>query len=294
MDLLFVAFDVSLALSVFAFGLQAQRLKDVRFVLAHPRLLLLSLIAMFVVTPVAALFVVSYLDIPVGVQVAIVALSFSMIPPLLPQKLIAAGGEGTYAIGLVITVAVLAPIGVPLLVDFLGRVMDRPFEVSPAAVALLVVRLVLAPLVAGVVVGALFPRFAQAVRAYAPRVAGLVTLVALLILLVVVAPTVWSLVTGPGGLWVVAAAVAFTLLALGVGHLMGGPEPDHSLVLAMSCASRHPALALSIASATYPREDVAAAVIVVLIVSGIVCPSYVNRMRAVRDRTGQDRVAASP
>ena len=34
------------------------------------------------------------------------------------------------------------------------------------------------------------------------------------------------------------------------GHLMGGPDPDHSVVLARSSACRHPAIALSIAAAT--------------------------------------------
>lgn len=279
MALLFLAFDVSLAVSVFSYGLQAQKAQDVRFLLARPRLLLLSLLAMFVVTPVAALFVVEYAGIPLAAKVALVALSFSMIPPLLPQKLIAAGGRGTYGIGLVVFVAVLAPIGIPLLVDFLGRVMGRPYQIDVWSVVLLVLKLVLGPLVAGVAFGALFPRLTDAIRGYAPRVAGLVTLVALVILLVLVAPAAWRLVTGPGGLWVVVAAAAFTVLALGIGHLMGGPDDDDAVVLALSCASRHPALALGIASANYPRESVAAAVIVVQLVSGVVTPLYLDRRR---------------
>lgn len=292
MGLLFVAFDVSLALSVFSYGLQAQHLQDVRFMLGRPRLLLLSLIAMFVVTPVAALFVVEYADIPLSAKVALVALSLSMIPPLLPQKLIAAGGRGTYGIGLVIFVAVLAPIGIPLLVDFLGRVMGRPYQLDIGSVVLLVLKLVLGPLVAGVAFGALFPRLTGAIRAYAPRVAGLVTLVALVLLLILVAPAAWRLVTGPGGGWVVVAAIAVTALALGVGHLMGGPDDDNAVVLALSCASRHPALALTIASTNYPRESVAAAVIVVQIVSGVVTPLYLNRRRERRPASSAE--AADP
>lgn len=283
MGLLFVAFDVSLALSVFSYGLQAQRGQDVRFVLARPRLLLLSLLAMFVVTPVAALFVVEYLDVPLAAKIAVVALSFSMIPPLLPQKLVDAGGQGTYAIGLVIAVAVLAPVGIPLLVDFLGRVMGRGYQVGVGSVVVLVLKLVLAPLLAGIAVGALLPRVTRRIRASAPRVASLITLVALVVLLVLVAPAAWRLVTGPGGLWVVVAAVGFTVLALGVGHLMGGPDGDHATVLALCCASRHPALALTIASTNYPRESVAAAVIVVQLVSGVLTPMYLNRRRASRE-----------
>ena len=279
MSLLFTAFDISLALSVFAFGLRAQGMKDVRFMLERPRLTLLSLLAMYVVTPVLALATVVYIAIPDAAAIALVALSFSMIPPLLPQKEIAGGGTGSYAIGLVITVAVLAPVGIPLLVDFLGRLTGRPYGIDAGSVALLVLKLVLAPLLAGLAVGSVWPRAAASVARWAPRLSGALMLVALVVLLVLVLPSTWTFLTSPGGVSAVAAAFVVNLGALGIGHLMGGPDRSQAVVLALSCASRHPALALSIATANYPTTGVAVAVVVVQVINGVVCTLYLRRLR---------------
>lgn len=282
MDLIFTAFDISLALSVFIFGLRAQGLRDVRFMLARPRLTLLSLIAMYVVTPVLALSVVSYVRMPVAAAVALVALSFSMIPPLLPAKVSTGGGLGTYAIGLVIVVAALAPLGIPFLVDFLGRLTDRPFRVDSVAVLLLVLKLVFGPLVAGLLVGSLWPRVVSELGRVLPRIANVLVLAALVALLIAVMPATARFVAGPAGLGAVVGALFVNVGALGVGHLMGGPERTHSIALAMSCASRHPALALTIASTIEPGTNVAVGVILVQLVNGLVCAAYLRLVRESR------------
>ena len=276
MNVVYIAFDVSLALSVFSFGLQAQKFEDVRFMLRHQQLLLLSLLAMYVVTPFLALVIAEYFDMPDTAKIAVVAISFSMIPPLLPRKEIGAGGHGSYAIGLVIFVALLAPVGIPFLVNLLGRLTNRPYGVSSTEIGIKVAGLVIIPLLAGVLFGWLWPGAAKPIQRHAPRIAGYLTLVACVILFVAVFPQIWDFLTGPGGGWVVLAAVVFNFGALAIGHLMGGPEHDHSIVLAVSCACRHPALAFTIANANYPDKDVAAAVIIVLVANGIVYPAYLK------------------
>jgi bile acid:Na+ symporter, BASS family len=280
---LFVVFDVSLALTVFSFGLQAQKAEDVRFILSQPRLLLLSLLAMFVLTPTLALVIAETTAIPLTAQAAVVALSLSMISPTLPQKETEAGGHGRYGIGLVIIVCVLAPVGVPLLVSFLARLQHRSYGVSPVDIGVTVVGLVLAPLIAGVVFGWLFPGATKAIRGFAPRVAGYVTLAALVVLMIAVFPLVWHYITG----WVLLAALLYNVGALGIGHLMGGPEPDRSIVLAVSCAGRHPAIAFTVLKAVYPDKNFAAAVIVILVVNGILYPLYLKRARSRVPAAGQ-------
>lgn len=91
----------------------------------------------------------------------------------------------------------------------------------------------------------------------APRIAGAVTTVACLVLLIVAFPT-----TSPAGLCL---PILFNVGGLAVGELTGGPEPDHAIVLALSCASRHPAIALTIASTNYAGHNFAAAVIIILL-----------------------------
>jgi hypothetical protein len=59
------------------------------------------------------------------------------------EPLLNAGWHGSYGIRLVVIVAVLAPIGIPLLVGLLGRIMDRPYGVPLAEIAGVVLTLIL-------------------------------------------------------------------------------------------------------------------------------------------------------
>ena len=49
--------------------------------------------------------------------------------------------------------------------------------------------------------------------------------------------------------------------ALAVGHVMGGPDPHQSAVLALSNAYRHTAIAISIASTNFRDEQFGATVL---------------------------------
>jgi BASS family bile acid:Na+ symporter len=46
------------------------------------------------------------------------------------------------------------------------------------------------------------------------------------------------------------ALVVITLIWLAVGHLLGGPDEDDRTVLAFATASRHPGVAMAVASLT--------------------------------------------
>jgi BASS family bile acid:Na+ symporter len=92
---------------------------------------------------------------------------------------------------------------------------------------------------------------------------------------------IWALV-GNGTVLVMAI---FVLAGVAAGHLLGGPEPDRSAVLALSTACRHPAMALALAEANRPDLSFGAAILLYLIVSGIVSVPYValqrRRLKAV-------------
>jgi BASS family bile acid:Na+ symporter len=78
--------------------------------------------------------------------------------------------------------------------------------------------------------------------------------------------------TGDG---TIIALAAFVLVGLAVGHLLGGPDPEDRTVLALSTASRHPGVALAIAHATFPEQQlVLAAVLLYLLVSALVSMLY--------------------
>jgi BASS family bile acid:Na+ symporter len=67
------------------------------------------------------------------------------------------------------------------------------------------------------------------------------------------------------------------------GTLLGGPELNHRIVLALSTASRHPGVAMAIVSANIPNQKLALpAILLYLTVSTIVSGVFVARLRRTR------------
>jgi BASS family bile acid:Na+ symporter len=76
----------------------------------------------------------------------------------------------------------------------------------------------------------------------------------------------------------VASIVAFTVLGLAFGHVLAGPDPGDSAVLALSSALRHPGIALAIATGNFPSLDFGAVIILYLLTAAVVCAPYMRRM----------------
>ena len=117
-------------------------------------------------------------------------------------------------------------------------------------------------------------------------VANGLLVVGVLVLLAVSWQAVWAAV-GDGTL---PALIAFVVAGLAVGHWMGAPEPEHSAVLALSTACRHPAIALAIASANFPDQRFGGTIILYLLVSAVVGFPYVawQRRRRMATAAGVD------
>jgi bile acid:Na+ symporter, BASS family len=270
-QLISLIFEVSMMVTVFGFGLSAKA-EDLLYLFHRPRLLVVSLLAMFIVMPVAALAVELAFDFPHAARVALVVLALSPIPQLLPRTEISSGGRASYAYGLAFSVALLSIVIVPALVHFLGRVMGRPFGLPPFTVAEALVRTVLAPLAVGLAVQHFLPAVAGRIREPMVRVANLVLSVAVVLLLIVVLPALLGVI-GVGTLF---AMSLFIVVGLMVGHCMGGPKPDHAVVLAIACANRNPGIAISIAVANFPAENFGATIVLYAILVGIVSKPYID------------------
>jgi bile acid:Na+ symporter, BASS family len=268
-----LALQASIMLTVFGFGLGAT-LKDVLYLVRHPRMLLISLVSMFIVMPFIALALVLVFDPPQAARVALVALALSPVPPILLTRQRKAGGRASYGLGLTAAVSILSIVLVPALVAFLGRLMDRPFEMGPGAVAGQVVVAVVLPLAAGMLLRALLPAMADRLERPVALVANVVLLAAAVIVLAAAFPRLAQVLT----FGTVAALVIFTVLGLAFGHVLAGPEPGDSAVLALASAVRHPGIALAIAGANFPSLDVGAVTILYLLIGGLLCIPYMKRM----------------
>lgn len=279
-QLVILALQVSIVSIVFSFGLRST-LHDLLFLWRRPGLLLRSLLAVLVVMPVLAVLLTRLFDLRDTVETTLVALAISPMPPLLPQKEIQAGGRRSYALALLVTMATLAVVACPLAVELLGAYYGRPFGVAPGTIARIVLVTVFLPLVAGIAVRAWLPAIAEHLAPLVGRAANVLLALAALILLAGVWRSLWAAV-GDG---TVIALLAFVAIGLLVGHLLGGPDPDTSVVLALSTASRHPAIALSIASVNFPDERFGGTILLYLIVGTLAAIPYLAwyRRRASRE-----------
>jgi BASS family bile acid:Na+ symporter len=200
-----------------------------------------------------------------SVEIVLVALAISPIPPLLPGREEKAGGNASLGLGLMVIVGVLSIVILPAALELLGRFVMRPYAMSPWAIAGVVLKAAVLPLAAGMVVRAALP----AVAAYSAKLVQLVAAVLLVLgVLAVLASTlgaVFSLI-GNGSILAIAA---FVIIGLATGHLLGGPAGDDRLVLALSTSARHPAIALAVAKTNFPDEPLLGATVLLYLLVGL-------------------------
>jgi BASS family bile acid:Na+ symporter len=206
------------------------------------------------------------------VEILLVALSISPLPPLLPRKEAAADGQVSYGLGLMALLAIVSIVAVPLSLRVLPIVFDKQLTVDTAAIAGVVVQSTLAPLLVGVVIRRRLPSVARRIEKPVRMIGNVLLPAAVLVLVAGSLSAIWTAV-GDGT--VIAMAIV-TIAGLAIGHFLGGPEPSHSVVLALSTACRHPAIAVTIAAASYPNHAFGGMILLYLLVNALVAIPYLK------------------
>jgi BASS family bile acid:Na+ symporter len=263
------AFGLSLALLVFGSGLRT-RLTDVTALLRRPILLGRSLVAVLILAPALAIALVKIFDLHHEVAIALVALSISPLPPLLPNRGEKAGGRTDYGLGLVLLLALLAVPVIMVSAALLQVVFGRDYVATPWAIARLLMLSVLGPLAAGMIVADRSPATARVLDGPIERVQRWLLPIAMIALLISAAPDMWKLIGNRTLLFLAIFAVA----GLGVGHMLGGPDRRFAAMLAFATSCRHPATALTLVSANFPSTDAHAAVALYGLVTAITGAFY--------------------
>jgi len=264
---------ISVLLIVFALGARAS-LYHALYLFRHPALLFRSMAALYIIVPAFAVAVCLLFNLSTPVKFALIALSVSPIPPVLPSKEFKAGGDEAYVIGLLVAASLFALVVTPLLVSLTADVMGVEATISPLKVGRSMLVTVGVPLAAGMLLKAYSPKAADTIRHYA-TVAGVALLViGALAILVAEWRAVLSLI-GDGSVLAIAATVAVGLLA---GHLLEGGSIGRRSSLAISAATRHPGVAIAIATLNFPdlKRAAVAAILLFFIVNAIVSIPYVR------------------
>lgn len=258
---------LSIAALILGIGMTAT-MDDVTYLWRRPVLLGKSLLAMYVAMPLVAALMARTLDLPRSTELGLVILAVCAGAPLLPKKLLKAGGDPAYVFSLIVTTSLLAIVTVPVSLHLLSHyVAFDTAAVTPVRVSYLILTSLLVPLGAGMVIRQVSPALADRFGDPLLKIAGIVMAVCGLVALV----AGFHLVFDVGWPSLVAFG-AFTLAAIAVGHLLGGPEPANRTSLAVACASRHIGLALLIAANARKQQTLALVVAYLLAASAVSIP----------------------
>jgi BASS family bile acid:Na+ symporter len=263
-DLVTALFQISLFLTVFSIGLKST-LRDTLYLFRYPRSFMLSVLSMAVIMPALAVSATLLLDLHPAVELALVALSVSPVPPFLPLRVVKAGGKPAYTLSLLAITAVLSVVVIPVAVTIFSRVYAVEFRRHPLDILPVALTSVLLPLAFGMLARISMPAFAIGLSNRLPLVAMALLLVSVLSILLTLREEVLALIGVP----TLAALGGFALLGYLVGDLLGGLKPEDRTVLAFATAMRHPGIALAVAQGTSEAETVVSAAVLLYLIMGI-------------------------
>jgi len=274
LDLIRVVARIAVPLIAFSVGLASRSARGAR--LWHQRSLLLrSLLAVLVLVPLAAYLMTRGLDLQPPLIGGLLVSAISIGPVAAMRKSRKVGGEASYALGLNVVLLVLSIVYVPLAVAGFAALYGRALWIPPVEVAKVIGPLQFAPLILGILFGRLAPKLAARVERPVTIVAN--GIFAGLVAVVLIGAAKPILGIGVGGLLAVAS---LAVVAVVLGHLLGGPEEENRIVLAAFTTLRFPALALLLANAAGPR--VAPIVMAYVVLSTLVVVVYVFLEKAAR------------
>ena len=230
--------------------------------LRNARLVALSLLANFVLMPLAAFGLATLLRLDQPLGVGLLLLGTAAGAPFLPKLAQIAKGNLAFAVGLMVLLMVVTVGYLPLVLP----VLLPGVAVNPAKIARSLFLLMLLPLAGALAVKARFAVAAARTKPVLDRVSNL----SLILLVVLITAANINNVLAVFGTHGILAGLLFIAVGFGIGWLLGGPGMDTRRVLALGTAQRNIAAALVVGSQSFSDPKVVVMVVVVAIVSLLV------------------------
>ena len=258
-DVVKIVLMVGIMLTVISVGLRS-RPADTLLLLRNPKLGIRAMVSMFVVMPVFVIGLTWMLPVmDQAAHAALIALSVSPMPPILPRREAKVGAGGDYAVGLQVLASVFSIITAPVFIWLAGRLEDIATVFDVDAMLRVLAVTIGAPLASGILIARLWPR-AAALSAPLARASLVLLATGGAVALFAEASEIAAHI-GHGVFLVTAAIVLFGLLA---GHLLGGPDAGNRGALALATSARHPGLAIALSTANFPHDKQAIVATVLL------------------------------
>ena len=246
-------------LGVIMFGMgMALRLEDFKIVFSRPKDVIIGCVAQFTIMPLLAVLLSRMFALDEALAVGVVLVG--CCPGGTASNVITylAKGDLALSVGMTATSTVLAPVMTPLLVWLL---VGKSVDVNVAGMLLSILWVVILPIVAGLIVKGLWPKFTERMTAYLPAVSSLA--IAFIVLIVISANAQKLLM---GGMVIILVVVLHNLCGLSLGWLIGRllRLPDSKRrAISIEVGMQNSGLASSLATlhfAAYPMATIPGAV----------------------------------
>ena len=246
-------------LGVIMFGMgMALRLEDFKIVFSRPKDVIIGCLAQFTIMPLLAVALSRVFGLDEALAVGVVLVG--CCPGGTASNVITylAKGDLALSVGMTATSTMLAPLLTPLLVWLLA---GKSVDVDVAGMLLSILWVVILPIVAGLIVKGLWPKFTERATAYLPAVSSLA--IAFIVLIVISANAQKLLM---GGLVIVLVVVLHNVCGLLLGWLIGRllhlPDAKRRAI-SIEVGMQNSGLASSLATlhfAAYPMATIPGAV----------------------------------
>ena len=246
-------------LGVIMFGMgMALRLEDFKIVFSRPKDVIIGCVAQFTIMPLLAVLLSRMFALDEALAVGVVLVG--CCPGGTASNVITylAKGDLALSVGMTATSTVLAPVMTPLLVWLL---VGKSVDVDVAGMLLSILWVVILPIVAGLIVKGLWPKFTERMTAYLPAVSSLA--IAFIVLIVISANAQKLLM---GGMVIILVVVLHNLCGLSLGWLIGRllrlPDTKRRAI-SIEVGMQNSGLASSLATlhfAAYPMATIPGAV----------------------------------
>jgi predicted Na+-dependent transporter len=249
------------------------------------KLIILSLLANFVVVPLFAFLLIYLFPLSSGLATGLVLVSIAAGAPSTPKVAEFTGGNIAYAVSLTLLMTILTIVLMPFLVPYLMEGVGM----NPTKVAVNLVIFMLIPILAGIVMRNRVPGVAGRILPACELISNASIGVIFLTFGILFFAHLKDLFGGPGGLEVALIAILFTVGALLIGFLMGGPDRNNRGVLAFGTGFRNITAVLVVITATYSSldNDILLMVLMVTIFSVIIVSAIVGLILKKRMDAGK-------
>jgi bile acid:Na+ symporter, BASS family len=225
-----------------------------------------ALVANVIIVPILAVVLVRAFSLspPIAIGIMLMALSPG-IPFLIASAGAKKGGSDAFALSLSFLLPAVSVITLPFWATLLApAVGGLHIPVARSVVTILLAQLV--PLFAGLLIG----RRSERLRVALLRPVGIVSGLALVLLVVLIAVPGAKALATVFGTRAILAILSLEVLALATGWYLGGPRPETRRTLAVATSLRNVGLAATLATTIFAGIDVMVTVVAFLIIQLIV------------------------